>query len=692
MPDYTRGYGRTLNPIEAALQMAQLEDIVEADRLARMEAAPTQFLEGLRDRPVSTAAPLNPLQMGLTNLREGVESNPLLDLVGGGYARLLESASRGTPGMMDWLGLADVPVPGMKALPPIAAALGARATSRAAPALDALRQVKKSGQFVGAPPGVTSTEDVLRLRDEYVDRVLAAREAGVDREYFYGSGREALRAASPDEDFAARFGLSNAVTSSEAPVRSNVGWAIRAHEQEAMGAPITTGLYPNQMRPHLEHVLREADPDIGPKRQPYGVGLVDLPPPPKGTSYDAPNDRWEISSVFGPGKKSASEQQHEFLHNLRAMVAEELQNRTGEPWTAHQAQQLNWATVKARAEGKTYDQIVGEGGETIQGSLPHYMFSHTWESAPGGAAQHLPELTSADLPAYHTAVKGALIDPETGRDRLVGSLGGDIQLPSFDAPGVYKGDVAPGTVSRSGAYVASGKLDPISLARIDATEAVRAATLGQEAYAGNIVRPVKSGGDVVQFTGEFTPENAAQIESVISGAVPEAPWGGPGFALTGTPEGYQVMDIAGTRGFAPKLRKNVYEDLKNLGATEATLGKRVTDAGGESILYEELPWQGEGKSPVTTRMLGKIDNPLIPKLPELADSPEMRGVMGDLAKVYEAEAAAGRTPNVKIQTLVQTWASEGLEGVRRLVKQGLAPAAVLGVLGLGQLGQPDDRS
>ena len=66
--------------------------------------------------------------------------------------------------------------------------------------------------------------------------------------------------------------------------------------------------------------------------------------------------------------------------------------------------------------------------------------------------------------------------------------------------------------------------------------------------------------------------------------------------------------------------------------------------------------------------------------------------MGDLADTCTRLEAEGKLqPNQKLMTVLSAWKSGGIDAVRELVKKGLAPAVVLGVLpGVGGLLSPSD--
>ena len=550
------------------------------------------------------------------------------------------------------------------------------------------RQWKRS-KYVGAPTGVTTPAHVQAHIDEYAARVRAAIAAGAKPGYFYDEGAKIIRGVTEGDKQAYQFARTNAVTSSEAPVHSNVGWAIKGHEQSSMGVPIHTGKYPNQERANLVSILQGRNNlNIGKdKRQLYGSGLY------KGSkdNFDlAPNDRWEISAIFGPSKKTATDKQHEYIHAVREGARLKLA-REGLDLTPLQAQELNWAQVKAVGENKTALQVAE--GETVQSSVPGYAFSHTWEAAPGAPA-HFEGMPPAMLDDFHKTVRGAVIDPVTRKGRLISAMGAEFQLPAIDGPGVYKGTTSPGTTSRSLIYQKGREIDPTSQARIEGTESTRALMLGQEGYAGNLVVPAKKTDplkslDAISVSGvRLSDKTAKKVDALLNERFPGKadPITGeadPTYAITNTTNGFSILNL-GNKKFADNF-EGISNEIRNvLGENaQAALGRQVQPG-----LYGELDWVGGN---ATRDMLEQINNPNAPRLREHADSPAMRQVAGDIADAYDALKASGAgMPNAKLLEVLRVWSRSGLEGVEAMVKAGTAPAVALGVL--SGFGLSNDRA
>lgn len=528
----------------------------------------------------------------------------------------------------------------------------------------AKRIVGTTGKYVGAPPGVDNSAKYNAQINAYVDRIDEALKNGVERGYFYKSGTVANRAVTDSPAALDRLALMEGVTSSEAPVHTNTGWAIKGIEQRAMGAPINTGKYPNAWREKVSNILAGDASHIGEKTHRYSSGLAgDV----KGL---APNDRWEIRS-FGYKTDSAGPAQHSYMDEVRQKAVERwnAKHPDQQPLSILEGQELNWATQRARDMGIPHQQ---SAADTIQDALRAHTIQHSWESRGGEKAGHLRDMPVEQLPEYHAQISDVLLDP-SGKDKLVRAMGGELQFPAVHGPGVYEGFVAPGTQSRSIGYLTqAGGLDPTTEARVKATEAVRALGLGQDAYAYHglltpkgISAPKTDTIDVAigRTIGEQDAKNLTDLLGSTFG-------GGAG--VVPTEGGFRVLRFDENKNFAKQFQKNIEQQLPGLLGSPAQI-RHGMRAGG----YGELDWAGHN---ATRDALEALNSASAPKLKEYADSAQTRELMGRLAGVYEQKAAEGLTPNPRLALTLRTWEKEGLAGLDRLVKAGLA--AGFGAAGL----------
>ncbi len=118
--------------------------------------------------------------------------------------------------------------------------------------------------------------------------------------------------------------------------------------------------------------------------------------------------------------------------------------------------------------------------------------------------------------------------------------------------------------------------------------------------------------------------------------------------------------------------------------TEAALQamRQPRGAGDLPVRVQSGPMKGAAATltAIPVLGLGTRVNPSVPgalqqapAFETLTDSPETRQVMSRMVEAGVPDEARRR--------VLFTWATEGLEGVKRLVAQGLAPAFVLGLVG-----------
>jgi hypothetical protein len=542
------------------------------------------------------------------------------------------------------------------------------------------RTVGTTGQYVGAPPGVDSPAKFNNLINGYVERISEALDNGVPRDYFYARGREANTAVTRDAAERSKLALLEGITSSEAPVALNTSWAIKGLEQDAMGAPIATGMYPNASREKVTQAVTGQNPYVGPKTHRYAVALDDE------AHGLAPNDRWEFRSL-GYDKSTATPQQHDFTDEVRQRAVERWNAKHPDqaPLSLIQGQELNWATQRARDMGISH---IEAASDTIQDALKAATFQHSWESRGGAQAKHMQDMPLSELPRFHERIKEAIVGPE-GRDKLVDAMGGRLQFPAVDGPGVYQGFVAPGTQSRSLIYQTNESgLDPTSAARVNATEAARALFLGQDAYAGHAIRtPKKLTGpqtDVldVKLGRVITEDEATKATQRVNEVYGFNDKGEPNAGIVPTEDGFRILRFNENPKFAKTFAADIAPQLQDLvGAGSATGATRQG-----SSLYGALDWAGGN---ATRDFLATLDNPAAPKLSELADSQGMRAIAADLAEAYAQNQHFG--PNPKLLNLLRVFSEQGLPGMRDLVAKGLAPSlATLGLYGMLRPGEPQD--
>jgi hypothetical protein len=271
---------------------------------------------------------------------------------------------------------------------------------------------------------------------------------------------------------------------------------------------------------------------------------------------------------------------------------------------------------------------------------------------------------------YFDEVSGILMDPQ-GKDRFVRAMGGRLQSPSVPGGGIYEGAVHPGMQSRSyAAFTQANGLDPASLARVDTTEAVRQYMLGQDTRAGHLFREASNNTPLSGMdTADFVTGNAADVQQARQlQAQADAAFGAENTVIVPTARGYRVLNVRQDR----LPNKDFMRQLKEIDLPgDRTLGYR-------SSIYESRP---DGPGGATRGLFEALEASGLPGPLAKADSPDTRAIAGQLAGLYNKLEAAGQlTGSQTLSRALEAWSSRGLEGLRELVRQGLAPAALLALL------------
>lgn len=338
----------------------------------------------------------------------------------------------------------------------------------------------KSGQLFGAPPGTTSMDDAARFGGAYGDRIQDSLDAGIPRDYFYGDGRDAFELMS-EPGQASRNAKLYALTSSQVGPELNMDFTARGLDQYNMVGPdaVQAGMYPNEMQTPFNQIMDGRSPWLGYKRERYWKGLD---PTFHDGSYDlsdirfgSPNDRHEgVAAGFKGPPSSAS--QVAYVDNVQdqgiALINEGLIRRGEEPLTNLQGQELHWLPARAAKEGRPLEL---RPEDTVLGSAELRTVYGDWNATP--------------------AQENILLDLETGKDNLVSSMGGELQLPAIREDGMRSRSV--------GSFTGGRGLEPETRGRMEGTEATRALMLGNPEYSYTTGRPEAnmSGGGTLDWEG-----------------------------------------------------------------------------------------------------------------------------------------------------------------------------------------------
>jgi hypothetical protein len=422
----------------------------------------------------------------------------------------------------------------------IAALQNQRAADAAARQLQAqtssTRRLGTTGQYVGAPQGVTSPQALGRLRSNYIDMVRAG-EAGAD--WYSDASRWARSVTNSDEEAQQLVDLL-ALTSASTDVGSNLGFTVKALNQAAAGAPIRTGRFPTRQSRVSGEILGGSRENLGPKITPFAdnltvawnprmasqpvhdiwqgraMGYKDVSvksyPTRKEALNSITNKKGEVSAaakvikdgdvyrIERPWSAGFSEAQHAFMDREMATIVDMLNEGkvAGKTdWTPAEAQAAAWTGAKIRA-----GELNPEDAAKHYGSFASRYTAHaTTEQVPGVGTGHLEGLlglTRAEREAFSFDPRSSWTD-EAGRDELYSSTGIPVE-PSLENVGSYRTvaggelETNPGVVARplvqtEASGPRTGQLIPESRTVLEKVESARAYFDVQNAGAAHRVIP-----------------------------------------------------------------------------------------------------------------------------------------------------------------------------------------------------------
>jgi len=328
------------------------------------------------------------------------------------------------------------------------------------------------GNLAGLPKGITNSEDIHRL----LASVEGKARAGVEGRYWYeNSGGYFLDAAQGNTAVADRLARIAAYTSPRNNVVGQGSFILKAWDQFTSGDPVRVHFPASDAM--LNHVLpmdgKEWDDaivgllkgdipdtlsdipgiagDIGQwqKVSNFYLDLLDEIDPEramrlrKASGATVTVDMW-MARAFGYESDALTPAQYAFVADSITKVA----NKLG--WKPKQVQAAVWVAKRmddAASKGKKFDPAFD-----FKQSLERHLAQVSWETAPGKGTE-LERITQGFEEAplevqaeYHRAVHRALTDDQ-GRDILANEM--KLLTPGeFDGPGVYEGQLHPGTQTR----------------------------------------------------------------------------------------------------------------------------------------------------------------------------------------------------------------------------------------------------
>jgi len=371
----------------------------------------------------------------------------------------------------------------------------------------------KSGQYVGAPRGMSSPLAVKEMRKSFDEDVATGAEGG---DWYTRARATNQEWAGPDPARQRLIAREQALWSAQATPDTNMNFALQGHNAYEMGSPLDKVRTGQQARTYQQARDMGVDIPLGKKTGIYGEHLdPTIPHATTGT-----NDIWHArgfgytNSDGGVFSRALSPQEHRFL-DYETMLAVDRANTSGlagrSDWGAHEIQAAPWVAGKGRAlaerkfkKGRffkpepgpnggpglddeaarelTPDELawgISEASKTYPDYAGKYTAYGTSERVPYVGSGQLSDIVGGDdaLRAAYSSDPRASWSPE-GRDILIDALGGYQRAP-LEATGFYTPpggvlEINPATVTRPLVGITEGGVDPASRGMMDVSEAVRA--------------------------------------------------------------------------------------------------------------------------------------------------------------------------------------------------------------------------
>jgi hypothetical protein len=574
-----------------------------------------------------------------------------------------------------------------------------------------------SGQYVGAPRGVRTPEDIKAMRAKFDEDVAQSAE-GAD---WYTRARAANEElAGPDPARQRLLAQEQALWSAQANPDTNLNFAVQAHNAYEMGVPLDKVRTRQQARTYREARDAGVDIPLGKKTRVYGQHLD--PTVPHATT--GTNDIWH-ARAFGytnadgeQFSRALTDQEHRFL-DYETMLAVDRANRKRlagrSDWQAHEIQAAPWVAGKGRSLAQ---KIAGEGNEPTAEQLaegmrrarmtyPDYLDKYTpnvtYELVPYSSSGHLegigagPDAVRAEYSANPALSWGS----NDGRDIIYDALGA-YQRPTINATGVYTPpggalETNPAFVARPLVGIAEGGVDPISRDMLDFAETLRGYLGAQGASAWHIgmgnVPSSQRGSVFAPADGPLPLDRLIELGKIGSKyGLPDFIDTGRGVTLTnfadGAPSG-GVTDRNLQKGFADEIISVTGKmpiRVKVESSYLPILEKGNPDWGSD-------PLQGvPGSGWATDQLLALAD-----KYPTAASKLDASGVIRSRAlagaNVDEDYAARGfGATREDIQTARRIFAEKGFAGLREARRKGIALPGIAAFLSLYGLEDADDAA
>ena len=558
-----------------------------------------------------------------------------------------------------------------------------------------------SGQYVGAPRGMMTADDIAAMRASF-DADVAQGAEGAD---WYTRARASnVDLAGPDPARQRLLAQEQALWSAQANPDTNLNFAMQGHNAYEMGVPLDKARTGQQARTY--NTARDAGVDIplGKKTGIYGMHLD--PTSPYATT--GTNDIWHArgfgykdndGSTFS---RALSDQEHRFL-DYETMLAVERANANKlagrDDWLAHEIQAAPWVAGKGRGLAQNIagkgnevspaqlDEGLRRAGMTYPDYLDKYTANATYEQVPYSTSGHLEGIGAGDeaIRKEYSEQPGLSWTGNSDRDMLYDALGA-YQSPTISATGVYT--PPGGSLETNVAFNAQplvglteGGVDPASRGMLDFAETLRGYLGAQGASAWHMpltnVPAGQQGSVFIPAEGPVPAEKLVELGNLGGKyGIPDFVDTGKGVSMTnfypGPPSG-----AATGRNLKGELGRGIQDIMPSnparvkIDSSYIPLLEAGSDAG-----------QGvAGSGYATDKLLSMADRyPLAAKKLESGNIQARAVRQADLDEDYAARGFGATRED--IQTARRIFSERGFEGLREARRQGVALPGIAALLSL----------
>jgi hypothetical protein len=564
-------------------------------------------------------------------------------------------------------------------------------TRNVQPEVVADKRIKTTGKYRGAPREINSPQRLGKLRLN----VKHFLEEGILGRAWYDRSSAAFRDLTGNRPGVRERATSTAAVLSQGTgIEANANFAFKGFNQGLVGDPVTAGRFPATQGKKIEQIFSGNPPDLGPKVDPFNEALnVGVE-----GGVSRPTNDIIMARAFGykdldgaPWTGGLGTAQHRFIDreiNQLTDFANEKKLGGFDDWTPERVQAAIWVGKRAEdlkkkpkwrnrpAEARRREAATDFA--TMMDSLTANILT---EAQPAPGLGHLPVLeTNPEIASEFARAQNTLLTNPEGQS-LLALQSGALTRPNVLGPGFFQGQSNPATAVPvlGGTAKGSQAIDPSTEKLVRSIAGAEGLVRGQESvgftfFRSNVKASERNAARVV------LDQPLSQNEMVKLGNKLDEKFDG---AIIPTHNG-QGVDLLVIDDVPDDWQKEIRKLVQDEFGVKPQLGQNTGDLVGsfEEFAPSKFIPEIEGAGPEVAGRLERGLKELAPKLEALD------------AQLASSVPDGGQRSEI-IRMVRTALSRDGIEGVKRLVDQGLVPVLVLSALGLGgqslrpEAGQPE---